>query len=165
MTFPWRSKMRTPLSLQSVHSITFKKKVSLVKKKKKILPLRGLYILAMVGRRMNGQTTGLPLRCCVFWMVVLWVVMGLGDHSWERQACIFVGWMRGGSQLSLGCLRSYGRREMCCFQTERESDDAAWMRGGDEWDLLHNRTTFPRFQTEFKLWAPHTFYCMIKACL
>lgn len=40
---------------------------------------------------------------------------------------------------------------MCCFQTERESDDAAWMRGGDEWDLLHNRTSFPRFQTEFKL--------------
>lgn len=32
----------------------------------------------------------------------------------------------------------------------RESDDAAWMRGGDEWDLLHNLTSFPTF-SEFEL--------------
>lgn len=36
-------------------------------------------------------------------------------------------------------------------QSERESDDAAWMSGGDEWDLLHNLTSFPRFETEYGL--------------
>lgn len=135
---------KTLLVIQSVHTAAFFKTTL----------FRGLYISVMVGKRMNGKTTSIPLGCSVFWMAVLWVVMVLRDHSWERQACFFVGWMRGGSQLSLGCLRSYGRREMCCFQTVRGKVmmQHGW-EGGDEWDLLHNLTSFPKFQIEFELWA------------
>lgn len=34
--------------------------------------------------------------------------------------------------------------------SQKESDDAAWIRGGDEWAPLHNLTSLPRFQFEFE---------------
>lgn len=82
-------------------------------------PFERFVYLSYSGKEMNGQTTSLPLRRCVFWMAVQRVVTQLGDHSWERQACIFVVSARGGSQRSLGCFSSYGGREMCCFHRVR----------------------------------------------
>lgn len=45
---------------------------------------------AMAEGRMNGQTTSLTLRCCVFWMAVE-CDGAQGPLVRERQACIFVG--------------------------------------------------------------------------
>lgn len=110
-----------------------------------------------------GRLLVFPVRCCVFWMAVLWVVMVLGDHSWERQACIFVGWMGGRSQLSLGSLRSYGRREMCCFQTVRGK---VMMQHGCEGEMNGIcYITWPVFQDlglNCELLIP--FYCSMRVC-
>lgn len=114
---------------------------------RQIFLLSSLCIAASVGG-MKQQTTSLLLCCCVFWKAVLWVLMVLVDHSWERQACIFVGWMRGESQLSLGCWRSYGRREICYFHTVRGK---VMMQHG--WERETNRMcyiTLPVFQ-DFRL--------------
>lgn len=56
--------MRTPLSLQSVHSITFKKKVSLVKKKKN--PPFKRFVYLSYGRKENEWAdywSSSPLLC------------------------------------------------------------------------------------------------------
>lgn len=42
-----------------------------------------------------------------------------GDHSRERQVCIFGGLQEGKGANPLVFLRSYGRQEMCYFHTVR----------------------------------------------
>jgi len=73
--------------------------------------------------------SGPRYRRCVLWMTVQRVVTVLRDMR-GRRASLWVEWEER-VKLFWGCLRSYGRREMCCFR-RRESDDAARMRGGDE---------------------------------
>lgn len=40
----------------------------------------------------------------------------------------------------------WDKRNVLFPHSRRESDDAAWMKEEDEWDLLYNLTGFPRFQ-------------------
>ena len=56
-------------------------------------------------------------------------------------------WLEAESQPLTGLLQILwerrGGEKPCCFQTEMwESDDAAWRREEDEWDLLCNQTSF-----------------------
>lgn len=43
------------------------------------------------------------------------------------------------------------RRNVLFPASQRENDDAAWMRGDGKRDLLHNLTSFPTFRLEFDL--------------
>lgn len=38
------------------------------------------------------------------------------------------------------------KRNVLFPDSQGKSDDAAWMREADKWDLLHNLTSFPRFR-------------------
>lgn len=120
---------------------------------------RSLYFSAVVGRRITRQTTRLPLCCCVFWMAVQWVVMVLRDHSWERETAVHLCGLNEEREPTLSGLFKilWETRNVLFPDRQRESDDAAWMRGGDKWNLLHNLTSFARFQFKFELWMSHTF--------
>ena len=79
--------------------------------------------------------------------------MMLGEHLWEKETGVRLCELNERRELPFfGLFKILWEKSNVLFpDSERESDDAAWMRGGDEWDLLHNLDSFPRFQFEFEL--------------
>lgn len=57
-----------------------------------------------------------------------------------RETDVFLGGLNERREPTLFWLFKifWEKRNVLFPERQRESDDAAWMRGGDEWDLLHN---------------------------
>lgn len=74
--------------------------------------------------------------CCTSWNQVLLVVMAPWDCSWKggTHRC---GLNRKREPTLFGSLKILWEKRNGLFpHVRRESDDAAWMREGDEWDVI-----------------------------